>query len=52
MKYYLTILNKEKHFTFIKVFENKKEKDKYKNKIRFIETLILIEDSEDIKYYG
>ena len=49
-KIYLRIYNTDKGFEYTKFFETLKEKDKYKNKIRFIKCLFIIEDSSDIIY--
>ena len=50
INFHLVLYNKEKKFYFTKYFESKKEKDKYKRKIKYVESLLLIEDSEDINY--
>ena len=49
-KYHLVLYNKEKKFYYTKYFESKKEKDNYKRRIKYVNDLILIEDSEDINY--
>lgn len=49
-KIFITLYNKEKKFYFSKYFESIKEKDNYLRRIKYIKDLILIEDSEDIKY--
>lgn len=49
-KIYLVIYNIETNKTFIKYFDDKYEKNKMKNKIRFSKKLFIIEDSDDIKY--
>ena len=51
-KIWLVVYDNEKKRTWTKYFETIKEKDKFKNKIRWVKNLLLIEDSEDIKYYG
>lgn len=51
-KIYLIIYNKEKRFTYTKYFNTIKEKDKYLNKIKYVKCLMIIEDSEDLVYYG
>ena len=50
-KIYLIIYNKPMRFQFIKYFENEKEKNKYKRKIKFVKDLFIVEDSCDIVYY-
>ncbi len=50
-KIYLIIYNKPMRFQFIKYFDNIKEKNIYKNKIRFVKDLFIVEDSCDIVYY-
>ncbi|MBQ2408780.1 MAG: hypothetical protein II309_05020 [Bacilli bacterium] len=50
-KIYLIIYNKPMRFQFIKYFDNIKEKNKYKNKIRFVKDLFIVEDSCDTVYY-
>ncbi|MBR4003578.1 MAG: hypothetical protein IKI95_05960 [Clostridia bacterium] len=49
-KIYLVLYNKERKFYFTKYFSSIKEKDKYLRKIKYVRTLLLIEDSEDINY--
>ena len=49
-KIYLVIYNLETNKTFVKYFDDKYEKNKMKNKIRFSKKLFVIEDSDDIKY--
>lgn len=49
-KIYLVIYNIETNKTFIKYFDDKYEKNKMKNKIRYSKKLFIIEDSDDIKY--
>lgn len=47
---WLVIYNKKIKRYYTKFFETKEEKTKYKNKLYFIDYLILIEDSDDIEY--
>ena len=49
-KIWLTIKNIEKGFTYTKFFDTEFEKDKYKRKIKYVPSLILIEDSTDINW--
>ena len=51
-KIYLVIYSKESKTQFIKYFENVKEKEKFKNKIKFSKKCFIIEDSDDIIYVG
>lgn len=51
-KIYLLLYNKETHKQFFRYFDTIKEKDKYKRKIKYINNLLLIEDSEDLIYIG
>lgn len=51
-KIYLLIYNKETHYQYFKYFDTIKEKDKYKRKIKYVDNLLLIEDSEDLEYIG
>lgn len=48
---WLLLYNKEKRFQFFKYFETEWEKDRYKDKIKWIPNLMLIEDSSDM-YWG
>ena len=50
-KIYLIIYNKETKIYFTKYFNKVEEKEKYKRKIKYVNNLLLIEDSEDIVYY-
>lgn len=47
---FLVIYNIETNKTFIKYFNDKYEKNKMKNKIKWSKKLFIIEDSDDIKY--
>ena len=47
---FLVIYNIETNKTFIKYFDDKFEKNKMKNKIKWSKKLFIIEDSDDIKY--
>lgn len=49
-KIYLILYSKESKTQFIKYFETRKEKDKFKNKIRFSNKVFVIEDSDDIVF--
>lgn len=50
-KIWLTLYNKERKFTWTKYFNNEEEKRKFKNRIRFVDNVMIIEDSSDIVYY-
>jgi hypothetical protein len=50
-KIWLVLLNVDTLKRFTKYFETEYEKDKFKRKIRYLNKLIVIEDSSDI-YYG
>jgi len=52
MNYWLVIYTKKDKRYFTKYFETIKELVKFKNKLRFIEDFILIEDSRDIDFGG
>lgn len=52
MNYWLVIYTKKDKRYFTKYFETIKDLIKYKNKLRFIEDFILIEDSRDIDFGG
>ena len=47
---WLVIYNKKIKRYYTKFFETKEEETKYKNKLYFIDYLILIEDSDDIEF--
>ena len=47
-KIYLLIYNRDKHFQFFKYFDTEFEKDKYKRKLKYIPSLMLIVDSSDM----
>ena len=47
---WLLIMNKEKHFSYFKYFDTEYEKDKFKDRIRWIPSLYVIEDSTDINW--
>ena len=47
---FLVIYNIETNKTFIKYFNDKYEKNKMKNKIKWSKKLFIVEDSDDIKY--
>ena len=49
-KIWLVLLNVETLKRFTKYFETEFEKDKYKRKIKYVPSLILIEDSTDINW--
>ena len=50
IKIYLLLYDKESHRQFFKYFDTLKEKNNFKDKIKFSKKILLIEDSEDIKY--
>lgn len=50
-KIYLLIMNTQKHFQYFKYFETEFEKDQYKDRIKHIPFLMVIEDSSDM-YWG
>lgn len=52
MNYWLVIYTKKDKRYFTKYFETIKDLIKFKNKLRFIEDFILIEDSRDIDFGG
>lgn len=47
-KLWLVIKDCDTKRVWIKYFNSEKELNKYKNKIRFVKNLLLIEDSRDI----
>lgn len=49
-KIYLIIYNIETNKSFIKYFDDKYEKNKMKEKIKWSKKLFVIEDSDDINY--
>lgn len=49
-KLWLVIKNTDNLRTWTKYFETTREMDVYKNKIKYVKNLILIEDSRDIVY--
>lgn len=49
-KIYLLLYSKESHKQFFKYFDTIKEKDKFKQRIKYSEKVFIIEDSEDINY--
>lgn len=49
-KIYLIIYNIETNKSFIKYFDDKYEKSKMKEKIKWSKKLFVIEDSDDINY--
>lgn len=49
-KIWLMIRNRQKNFTYFKYFETEWEKDKYKERLKYIPYLMLIEDSTDINW--
>lgn len=49
-KIYLIIYNIETNKSFIKYFDDKYEKNKMKEKIKWSKKLFVIEDSDDIKF--
>ena len=49
-KIYLYLRNTEKNYSFFKYFDTEYEKDKFKEKLKYIPYLMLIEDSTDINF--
>ena len=49
-KIYLLLYSRDTHKQFFKYFDTTKEKDKFKQRIKFSEKVFVIEDSEDINY--
>ncbi len=49
-KYWLVVYNKSIERVYTKYFENNKEKSKYLDKIKWLDSIIVIEDSSDIIY--
>lgn len=49
-KIWLLIMNKEKHYQYFKYFDTEWEKDKFKEKIKWIPSLYIIEDSSDMNW--
>ena len=49
-KLWLVIKDCDTKRVWTKYFENELEMNKYKNKIRFVKNLLLIEDSRDIEW--
>lgn len=49
-KIWVVVYNKDKNFSYVKYFNTEFEKDKYKRKIKYVPSLILIEDSTDINW--
>ena len=49
-KIWLVIYNISEKYTFTKYFDTEFEKDKFKRRIKYIDNLLLIEDSTDINY--
>ena len=49
-KLWLVIKNTDNLRTWTKYFDKEKDMDVYKNKIKYVKNLILIEDSRDIVY--
>lgn len=47
---WLLIMNKEKHFSYFKYFDTEWEKDKYKERIKWVSNLYVIEDSSDMDW--
>ena len=50
MKLWLVVKDTESKKTWWKYFNKESDMDKFKNKIKYIKNLILIEDSRDIVY--
>lgn len=51
-KIYLLLYSKETHKQFFKYFDTIKEKDNFKNKVKYSDKVFIIEDSEDLNYIG
>ncbi len=51
-KIYLLLYSKETHKQFFKYFDTIKEKDYFKNKVKYSDKVFIIEDSEDLNYIG
>lgn len=49
-KIWLVLYNRETKRYFTRYFETEFQKDKFKRKIKYIENLLLIEDSTDIYF--
>lgn len=49
-KIYLYLRNTEKNYSFFKYFDTEYEKDKFKEKLKYMPYLMLIEDSTDINF--
>lgn len=47
---WLLIKNKEKGFSYFKYFDTEYEKDLYKDRIKWISSLYVIEDSSDMNW--
>lgn len=47
---WLLIRNKERAFSYFKYFETEHEKDKYKERIKWIPNIYIIEDSSDMNW--
>lgn len=47
---WLLIKNKEKGFSYFKYFDTEYEKDLYKDKIKWVTNLYVIEDSSDMNW--
>ena len=48
IKLWLVIMNCETKIVWTKYFDKESEMNKYKNKIKYVKNLLLIEDSRDI----
>lgn len=48
--FWLVIYNKSIERVYTKYFESNKEKSKYLDKIKYLDSIIIIEDSSDIIY--
>lgn len=51
-KIYLLLYSRDTHKQFFKYFDTTKEKDRFKQKIKYSEKVFVIEDSEDLNYIG
>lgn len=48
IKLWLVVKDRTKKITWTKYFDKESDMDKFKNKLRFIKNLLIIEDSRDI----
>lgn len=50
-KLYLIVYNRDLKRSYYKYFDKEKEMNDYIRKIKYVKSLLLIEDSRDIVYY-